>query len=68
MTPEMLQLLGYVIGPAGAAWVAVKVSLNGTRENVKTIMGDVKELRAGQAQHSNRLTAIETKLGGQTEH
>lgn len=42
---DMQVLLGLVLlvaGPGGAAWIAVKVSLNGTRDDVKEIRQTVQ--------------------------
>lgn len=41
------QLALSIIGPGGAAAVAVKVVLNGTKERVKEIASDVKDTREG---------------------
>ena len=41
---EAWQLLALVLGPSGAAWVGVKMALNGTREQVKDLKGDIKAL------------------------
>ena len=51
-----------VIFTAGAAWGAVKVSLNGTRERVKEIAADTKEIRTKVADHGERLARVEATL------
>ena len=61
MTPETLQAMAQIVGPAGAAWLAVKVALNGARAEIKETRGDVKEIRASLANHSERLAVIESK-------
>ncbi len=38
---DPLQVLALALGPAGAAWVGVKVALNGTVERVRRIEGKV---------------------------
>lgn len=64
MTPDLnpwLALAGIVFGPAGAAWLGVKLSVNGMREDVREIKGDVKELRGEVGKHGERLVKLETK-------
>lgn len=59
----VLGLIGMVLGPTGAAWVGVKISLNGLR-------GDVTEVKTGMAQQGKdmsdareRIANIEGRLG-----
>ena len=58
---------------AGAAWGAVKVSLNGTRTRIKAIQGDLEEHREDLRVHMreehtdymgqlDRLARVETKI------
>ena len=54
----LIQLAAVVLGPAGAVWAV----LNGTRERVKDIAADSKEIRSTLASHGERLVKIETKL------
>ena len=42
-TQFILALLGMIAGPGGAAWVAVKVSLNGARQDIRDIKAAVQE-------------------------
>lgn len=47
MTPEtILGAIALIFGPSGAAFVAVKYSLNGTRDSVRRIEANVKEVSA----------------------
>lgn len=65
MSTETLQLLAAlagIFGSSGAAWVGVKVSLNGTRARVLEIHQDVKDLRGDVGGLSNRVTRIEAKM------
>jgi hypothetical protein len=67
MDPQMFALLAMMLGPAGAAWVGVKVSLNGTRDRVKNIDAKLDRLVADNVgEHSEfreRLTRAETRIG-----
>ena len=62
MPPEFLALVAMIFGPAGAAYVGVKVSLNGMRSDVTEIKADVKALYKGQGIHGERLMALETTI------
>ena len=42
--PSIVQLVSVVLGPAGAAFVAVKASLNGTRSRVQRIETSVDRI------------------------
>jgi hypothetical protein len=64
MPQAIIGVLVLALGPGGAAYVGVKLSLNGIREDVHEIKGDVKELRLSQQRHSERLTKVETKMEG----
>lgn len=44
---EVLAILGVILGPSGAVWVAVKGSLNGTRRRVENTERDVLEIKKG---------------------
>ncbi len=38
MSPsEIIQMLGVVAGPSGAAWLGVKTALNGTRKSIANL-------------------------------
>ena len=64
MNPETIQSLALVLGPAGAAWVGVKVGLNGLRARVEKIEKVTDETRHHVGTHGERLARIETKLEG----
>lgn len=55
---DLWQTLGTVLGPTGAAWIAVKASLNGTKADVKEIKADVKEIRGTQMQHGQDIAVL----------
>lgn len=55
----MWQAIAVILGPAGAAFVGVKVAVNGMREDVREIKGDVKDMRKHVAEHETRLTVLE---------
>ena len=59
MTPEALQAIAIILGPAGAAWLGVKISVNGMRADVREIKADVKEVRGVQVEHGERLATLE---------
>lgn len=64
MSSDFIQIavvIGSIVGPAGAAWAGVKVSLNGTRERVKEIQAEVKEHTGQLAKVDTRLTVIEDR-------
>lgn len=46
MSPEdVVKIAAYIIGPAGAAWVGVKGSLNGMRNQIKALHASDIETR-----------------------
>lgn len=55
----LIQGIGLILGPTGAAWIAVKASLNGTKADVAEIKADVKEIRGAQIMHGERLARLE---------
>lgn len=48
----LAQTLGLVFGPTGAAWLAVKSSLNGTKADIREIKADVKDVQTTVNKHS----------------
>lgn len=44
LDPSIVELVGILIGPSGAAWLAVKQSLNGTKKRVEDIQTTVNTL------------------------
>jgi len=61
---DFVMYASMIAGPTGAAWVGVKVALNGTRAKVKEISKDVADIKEMYIKHSidveHRLTALET--------
>lgn len=73
MFPEMLIPIAGAAASAGAAWGAVKVSLNGTRTRVRETQASVEGIREAFHRHctdehadfitqSDRLARVETKI------
>lgn len=58
---QILAILAPIIGSSGAAWVGVKVSLNGTRERVREIHAEVKEIREHQIDQESRVAVLEDR-------
>ena len=61
---SLWQVLTLVFGPAGAAWLGVKVSLNGARADIREIKSDVKDLHTEVSRHSERLAVVEDRVRG----
>ena len=63
---ELATVLGVILGPAGAAYVGVKVSLNGTRERVKRIEDKLDKIVEGNtSEHVSlreRITRLEAHI------
>lgn len=70
--PQLIvALAGIVLGPSGAVVVTLRTQLNGMRsqvertdKTVERIESEVKTVVAGQAQNSERIARVETKLEG----
>ena len=60
-TPEILQLVAVIVGPGCAAWAGVKSSVNGMREDVRTIKTDIKDVSRGLTGHAERIARLEGK-------
>lgn len=45
MSAEWPTILGMILGPAGSAYVGLKVAVNGMREDVKELKEDSKGMR-----------------------
>lgn len=60
---ELAQSVGIVFGPSGAAWIGVKLSLNGTRKKVDEIHADMKEMRKDVTDTQTRVTVLEVHQG-----
>lgn len=61
----LIQLAVVALGSGGAAWTAIKVQLNGTRENVRDLKQDVGKLSTDMTDVRERLARIE---GGRRQH
>lgn len=62
MSPaDILQLVAVILGPTGAAWVGVRTALNGTREAVKNLATDMREVRHDLADVRERVAKLEGK-------
>ena len=59
---QVLTILGLIAGPGGAAWVAVRVGLNGARKDIGEIKSDVKGLMEGQGEVKTKCAVMETRL------
>lgn len=57
--PLIAQILVVILGPAGAAYTAVRVSLNGTREDVRDIKRDVARIRGELTDVRERVARVE---------
>jgi hypothetical protein len=57
----LIQLAILIFGPTGAAFVGVKLTLNGTREDVREIKADVKALGGTVTGLDKRVTVIEDR-------
>ncbi len=57
-------ILAIVGGPTSAAWIGVRVGMNGFRKDLGECRSDIKELRKEGMGTNTRLAVIETKLNG----
>lgn len=55
-------LLVLVLGPGGAAWAAVKVSLNGARKDISDTKTTCERMDAKLGAHGERLARVETRV------
>lgn len=55
----LIQLAIVLLGPGGAAYVGVRVSLNGTKENVRELKKDVGKLSTDMTDVRERVARIE---------
>lgn len=56
-----IALLIMVFGPAGAAWVGVKVALNGLKSKVNDLSGAVEKLNQTILCYEHRISRLEAK-------
>ena len=59
-----VQIAGVVLGPAGAAWLGVKMSLNGLKQRVASMEGKLDSLADSHGIIRERLARVETKIDG----
>lgn len=52
-----------IAGPGGAAWVAVRVSLNGARQDIRDIKTSVGQLAEKQGTTSVAVARLEERVG-----
>lgn len=57
--PILIQVAAIVLGPAGAAWAGVRVSLNGTRQDVRDIKTEVSGIRGDVSNLRERVARVE---------
>lgn len=57
----LLQAAIVILGPTGAAWVGVRTALNGTRQNVKDLASDMREVRKDLTDVRERVARLEGK-------
>lgn len=57
--PPIVTIVLGIIGPTGAAWVGVRVALNGTREAVRGLHRDMRELRDDVQDVRERVARLE---------
>lgn len=55
----VLAVIGLILGPGGAAWVAVRVALNGTREDVRELRVDVRNMKEDIQDVRERVARLE---------
>ena len=60
-TQTLLIFAGAVIGPAGAAWAGVKVSLNGTKEDIAEIKTDMRAISKAVSRNTTEIVRLDEK-------
>jgi hypothetical protein len=60
-TEELLLAAGVILGPSGAAFVGVRVALNGVKEDVKEIKKHVREINGTVALHGEKIAVLEER-------
>lgn len=56
-----------VLGPGGAAWVAVRVGLNGARQDIRDTKATCERMDTKLGQQGERIARVETRLDGAVE-
>jgi hypothetical protein len=62
LSPDLIIPALAAAGSAGAAWGAVKVSLNGTRSRVRRMEKDFSSIVTDAKDSQDRLARLETKI------
>jgi hypothetical protein len=60
-TEELLLAAGVILGPSGAAFVGVRVALNGVKEDVKEIKKHVREINGTVGEHGEKIAVLEER-------
>ena len=60
--PELLQIAAMIFGPAGAGYMGVKASLNGTREDVREIKKTVTHMNGHLSDTRTRVAVLEERM------
>jgi len=58
---ELLQAAGLILGPSGAAFISVRVALNGMKEDVKEIKRHVREINGTVGDHGEKIAVLEER-------
>lgn len=61
MDKETLGLLALILGPAGSAWVAVKIGLNGARQDITDIKATAERMETKVSQTSEAVARLEER-------
>lgn len=64
----LVALLVLIAGPGGAAFVAVKVGLNGARQDIRDTKATCEHMDHKLGVHGERLARVETRLDGIERH
>ena len=58
---ELLLAAGVILGPSGAAFISVRVALNGITEDVKEIKKHVREINGTVSKHSEQIAVLKER-------
>lgn len=58
----VLAILALVAGPGGAAWVAVRVSLNGARQDIRDIKAGMSEMTKKQSTTDVEVARLDVRV------
>ena len=62
MDDSFLQMVALIAGPTGGAWIAVKTTLNGTRNQVSDIAKDVSAIRESLGDQRVFMSRLDERL------